>query len=292
MPSHEILENIKRLELRTRRLVDSFLSGEYFSVFKGRGLEFYEIRGYQFGDDVRNIDWKTTARLGEPYVKTYIEERELPVVFLVDVSGSMDFGSRGGLKRAHAIEIIAFLGMVAAKRSNPVGMAAFTDRVELLCSVKKGRKHLFDMLMNLASVRCGSKGTVLSVGLNALNHIVKRNSLVFFISDFPENSCELELKAYAKKYDIVPVVVSDPIEMEMPDVKFLELTDSETGERIIVDSGDKKFRDWFKGNANKCRRERERLFRGAGLDYIEAATDKPFTKPIRDFFYRRQSVRR
>lgn len=297
MLSHEILENIKRLELHTRRLVDSFMVGEYFSIFKGRGLEFYETREYQAGDDIRAIDWKTTARMDKPFVKVYVEERELPVTFLVDISGSQDFGAKGKLKKGIILEIAAFLSMVAIKRNNPIGLIAFTDRVELFHAVKKGRKHLLSMLTALSSIKCKSRGTDISAGINALDLIAKKKGLVFFISDFLgsdflDSGYELALKTAAKKYDIVPIIITDPLEEILPDVRLVEVQDAETGERMLIDTGDKRLRDWFHHNAIKNRKERQRIFNDAGLDYIEIKTDMPFTKPIKDFFYRRQGARR
>lgn len=296
MLSHEILENIKRLELRSKRLVDSFMVGEYESIYKGSGLEFYETRQYVPGDDVRSIDWNTTARLGEPYVKIYVEEKELPVTFLVDASGSQDFGAKGRLKKAIILEIAAFLGMAAIKRNNPIGLIAFTNRVESFHAVKKGRKHLLHMLTALSSVQCKSRGTDISKGIAALDLIARKRGIVFIISDFfgsdfLDSGYELALKTAAKKHDIVPIIITDPLETELPDAGFIEIQDAETGERMTVDAGDKRLRDWFHLSAVKQKRERQRIFSDAGLDYIEVRTDMPFTKPIKDFFYRRQRVR-
>lgn len=292
MLSHEILENIKKLELHTRRLVDSFMVGEYFSIFKGRGLEFYEIREYQAGDDIRAIDWKTTARMDKPFVKVYVEERELPVIFLVDVSGSLDFGSKGRLKRDLFLEVIGFLGMVAIKRNNPIGLITFTDRVGTVHPAKKGRNNLFDILAKLSFVQGSHRGTDISAGIDVLRHTAIRKGIVFLISDFMDTDYESALKTAAKRHDIVPVVISDPLEETLPDAGFIEIQDSETGEMMVVDTSDRRFKERFCNTANRHKKERQRVFRDAGIDYIELRTDMPFTKPIRDFFYRRQSVRR
>lgn len=292
MLSHEILENIKTLELRSKRLVDSFMAGEYKSIYKGRGLEFYETRQYVPGDEVRSIDWNTTARLGEPYVKIYVEEKELPVTFLVDASGSQDFGAKGRLKKAIILEIAAFLGMAAIKRNNPIGLIAFTDRVEAIYDVKKGRRHLISMLTGLLTAKCKSKSTDISKGIVALDLVARKKGIVFIISDFLDAGYELALKTAAKKYDIVPIIILDPLETELPDAGFIEIQDAETGERMTVDAGDKRLREWFHFRAVKQKKERQRIFSDAGLDYIEVRTDMPFTKPIKGFFYRRQRARR
>ncbi|HBO84038.1 MAG: hypothetical protein A2073_01630 [Deltaproteobacteria bacterium GWC2_42_11] len=291
MLSHEILENIKKLELRTRRLVDSFMVGEYFSVFKGSGMEFYEVREYNEGDDVRSIDWYTTARKGVPFVRTYIEERELPVIFLVDMSGSQDFGSGQRGKQDLSLEIVAFLGMIALKRNNPVGIIGFTDTVEIFHSIKKGRKNLLRILAALLSVRCKSRKTDISKGIDAMSMIAKKKGLVFLISDFIADGFELKLRALAKKHDVVPIVITDPIEADLPMRGFVELKDNEMGETMVIDAGSEGLRDWFHINAFKQRQERNRIFMDAGLDYIELRTDVPFARPIKDFFYRRQRAR-
>ncbi|MBI5682775.1 MAG: DUF58 domain-containing protein [Deltaproteobacteria bacterium] len=290
MLSHELLENIKNLELRTRRLVDSFMVGEYFSVFKGRGLEFYEMREYQYGDDIRAIDWKTTARTDKPFVKVSVEERELPVMFLADMSGSIDFGSMGRLKKDLMLEVIAFLGIAAIKRNNPVGLIGFAERVQIFHAVKKGRKNLLSILAGLMSAKYSSR-TDIRVGIDALYHAAIKKGLVFLLSDFMDIDYELALKTAAKKYDIVPVVLTDPFEETLPDAGFIDIKDSETGMEMVVDSTDKRFRDWFHNNTNKQKRERQRIFSDAGLAYIEVRTDMTWTKPIRDFFYRRQGAR-
>lgn len=291
-PSPEVLKVVKSLELSTRRLVDALMSGDYLSLYKGRGTEFFEIREYQPGDDIRSIDWNVTARMGGPYVKRYIEEKELPVMLLVDGSGSTRFGTGEKAKAEVALELSAFLGMAALKKSNPLGLLIFTDRVEVFCPPRKGRKQLLHILSSLATFRPKGIGTDIASALRTFNRVVKRRCIAFIISDFLAEDYQIPLRGAAKRHDIVPIVLRDKREEILPDVGMLELIDMETGGRIIVDSRKKDLLNRFSHNILLKEMEMDEVFRSLDLDFIRLKTDEPYFKPLKGFFLRRREIRR
>lgn len=290
----DVLNEVKRIELRTRRLVDSLMAGEYFSIFKGRGLEFYEVREYVPGDDIRAIDWKTTAKTGTPHVKTYVMEKELPVILLVDVSSSLGFGSSDKTKAGIMVEVVAFLGMVAMKRNNPLGLIAFSDTIELLIKSRKGRRQFLNIVggvLKLFSNHERPRGTDINLALDTLLRVARRRSLVFLLSDFISKGYETTLTVAYKRHDVVPVVFSDERESVLPDVQFLEFMDNETWERVMIDTSDRGLRAHFNHMAADARRTREEFMRALGMDTIEVSTSIPYIKPLKGFFYRRMGRR-
>ncbi|MBI5286505.1 MAG: DUF58 domain-containing protein [Deltaproteobacteria bacterium] len=295
MLTSAILNEVKRLELRTRRLVDSLMAGEYFSIFKGRGLEFYEVREYLPGDEVRAIDWKTTAKTGVPYVRAYVEEKELPVILVVDVSGSLEFGTGGKTKAGVMVGVTAFLGMVALKRNNPLGLVAFSDTIEILLRPTRGRKQFLNIISALLTLLSPEhkrrRGTDVNLAINTLLRVAKRRSLVFLLSDFIAKDYELALATTCQRHDIVPVVFSDVRESILPDVRFVELQDNETGERVTIDTSDNRLRAYFHSQAFHTKKAREGFMMGLGMDFIDISANAPYMKPIKGFFYRRMGRR-
>lgn len=290
----DVLNEVKRLELRIRRLVDSLMAGEYFSIFKGRGLEFYEVREYLPGDDIRAIDWNTTAKTGVPHVKTYVVEKELPVILLVDVSGSLEFGSSDKTKADIMVEVVAFLGMVAIKGNNPLGLVAFSDAIELLLKPRRGMGQFLNIVggvLELLSSHERPRGTDINLAIDTLLRVARRRGLVFLLSDFISKGYESALTVAYERHDIVPVVFSDERESVWPDVRFLEFRDNETGERVVIDTSDRRLRACFHHLAAESRRTREGFFRSLGMDTIEVSTAVPYIKPLKGFFGRRMGRR-
>lgn len=284
MISKDILKKIKQIQIHTRRLVDEAFIGEYHSVFKGRGMEFEEVREYQPGDEIRTIDWNVTARMGRPFVKRYVEERELTVMLLVDVSASGNFGSVRHLKNEIATEICALLAFSAIKNNDKVGMIMFTDKIEKFLPPKKGPKYVFRVIRELLCSKPSGRGTDISVALEYLKKISSRRAISFVVSDFLADNYEHALRIANKKNDIISVTVVDPREQELPDVGMVELKDAESGETLLLDTSNPLARKEFGALANKVQQERSRLFRSMGIDEIVINTGKHYVEPIIRFF--------
>ena len=287
----EILRQVRRIELRTRGLVSSRFSGEYHSVFKGQGIEFTEVREYLPGDDVRTIDWNVSARTGETFVKKYVEERELSVLLLVDLSGSQRFGTRGRFKSEMVAEVAATLAMSAVRNNDRVGLLVFTDRVELFVPPRKGRRHVLRIVRDLLTFRPEGTGTDLSGALEYAVRLLRSRSIVFLVSDFvgPQSrAAEKALTAAAHRHDLVPVTISDPADLELPDAGLIQVTDPETGARVVVDSGSAAVRERYAAAVREERAALRRTFRRLGLDEIELRTDAPTSGAILSFFRRRE----
>src|SRR5512135_2255316 len=233
METKELLKKVRQLEIRTRGMVNQVFSGEYHSVFKGRGMEFSEVREYQFGDEIRTIDWNVTARLDHPYVKVFEEERELTVILLVDMSGSQFFGSQTSLKRDIAVELSAILAFSAMKNNDKVGAILFTDQVEKVIPPRKGQTHALRIVRELLSFEPTSTRTNLQSALQYLNHLQKRRAIVFLISDFMDSGYEAALRIVGRRHDLVGIVLLDPREQELPQVGLLTLRDAETGRERV-----------------------------------------------------------
>jgi len=283
----EIIKKIRRLDIRTKRLVNDIFSGEYHSVFKGRGMEFSEVREYVIGDDIRNIDWNVTARTGQPHVKVFEEERELTVMLMVDVSSSGEFGTATSMKRDIALEICALLAFSAIDNNDLVGLVMFTDKIEKSIVPKKGRKHVLRILRELLYFKPEDTRTNLALPLDYLNRITKRRSIVFMISDFMGEDYEKAMTITAKKHDLVPVVISDPREENMPNIGLIELEDAETGKAILIDTSDPTLRDAFGLNVSRTQLEREKIFKRIGLDHMDIRLDKPYIDELTTFFKKR-----
>ena len=283
----EILKKIRRLDIRTKKMVQDIFAGEYHSVFKGRGMEFSEVRSYQMGDDVRSIDWNVTARMGEPFVKVFEEERELTVILLVDVSSSGEFGTHNRLKREIALEICALLAFAADMNNDKVGLIMFTDEVERFVPPCKGRTHILRILREILYFTPKHKKTDLTAALDYLNRITKRKAIVFLASDFYDEGFAKPLSIAAKKHDVVPIVVEDPREENLPSIGLIEMEDAETGERVLVDTSDRRLLKLFGENVSKKAIERKKMFGSIGLDFITIRTDKPYMDDLTIFFKKR-----
>lgn len=284
MIPQEILKKIRRIEIRTRRLVADVFSGEYQSVFKGRGMEFSEVREYLPGDDIRSIDWNVTARTGHPYIKKFEEERELTIMFVVDASGSGAFGSTKRFKAELAAELCAVLAFSATRNNDRVGLVMFSDRVEKVVPPQKGRRHVLRVVRELLYSEPEGTGTDIPMALDYLANVVRRHAVVFLVSDFQTEGYEKALAVANRRYDLIAVDVTDPRERELPRVGLLELEDAETGERISVDASDRKFLERFAREVERRREEKETSFRRLGVDRIELSTDLPYVEPLERFF--------
>ena len=276
------------IELRTRGLVNTVFSGEYQSVFKGHGMEFAEVREYAPGDEYRTIDWNVSARMGHPYVKKYTEERELTVLFAVDLSGSEQFGTRGRFKGEVATEIAAVIAMAAINNNDRVGLLSFTDRIEEFVPPKKGRRHALRLIRDLLAFKPLGSGTDLSVALDYLGRILRHRAIVFLISDFLDTGFERSLKVLSRRHDLVAITVSDPRERSLPNVGYLELIDAESDQRIILDSGNRYVREQFEHLAGEDDVRLRRLLRRLSVDQIEIQTDRSYVPPLIDFFRARE----
>ncbi len=291
--TRRILKKVKQIEIATRSVVNEVFSGEYHSVFKGRGMEFAEVREYQPGDDVRLIDWNVSARSGKPFIKVFEEERELTVMLLVDVSSSGNFGTASGMKREIAAELSAVLAFSAIKNNDKVGLMIFSDKIEKFIPPRKGKKHVLRVIREILFHKPQESSTDLNVALEHLSRIIKRRSTVFLISDFLTGDFEKSLHVANRKHDIIAISITDPREVTMPDVGLIELRDAESGESIMLDTGDRSIRNAFYGDAQAHHSKLRNLFRSIGVDHIEVLTDRSYIEPVTRFFKmraRRMSV--
>jgi uncharacterized protein (DUF58 family) len=284
----DVVRQIRRLQLRSRRVVANLLGGEYHSVFKGAGLAFADVRAYQPGDDVRAIDWNVTARMGQPFLKRFVEERELTVLFVVDASASLAFGSRRQPKREVVAELAALLAFAALHNNDRVGLLHCSDRVEHLVPPRKGTRHAQRLLRDILFFQPSHRGTGLRTALDALQRIQKRRAIVFLFSDFRDAGYERALRLAGRKHDLVAVWVRDPLEEALPDVGLLELEDAETGEQRLIDTGSAAVRAAFVAAQQRHRDNLQRLLRGAGVDLIDVSTAGGHLDALVDFFRRRQ----
>jgi len=288
METKEVLRKVRQIEIKTRGLVNQIFSGEYHSVFKGRGMEFSEVREYQFGDDIRQIDWNVSARFDKPFVKVFEEERELTVMLLVDLSASGDFGSAEQLKNEIATEICALLAFSAIKNNDKVGLIMFTDRIEKFVPPKKGRAHILRIIRELLSPEIGGTGTDIRGALEYFNHVSKKRTIAFVISDFIDEGYDKILGIVARKHDLIAVQVSDPREESLPDVGLVFIRDAESGKHRWVDAGSRTTRAAFSKYWEQRRAAQKSLFARSRVDAIPIRVDRPYIKPIVDFFRLRE----
>jgi uncharacterized protein (DUF58 family) len=288
MLTSEQLKAVRKIQIRTSHLVSDLFAGQYHSVFKGRGMEFAEVRQYLVGDDVRTIDWNVTARTGVPHVKRFVEERELTVMLLVDASGSTHFGTVKQLKSEMAAELAAVFAFSAITNNDKVGLVIFSDGVELSLPPKKGTRHVLRVIREVLSFRASGKGTDISAALEHLNHVTKRRCVTFVISDFLDPKAQLALKIANRKHDVIGVVIDDPRDYSLPDVGLIELEDAESGERVLVDTSDEHVRRAFQEHAETARRERDRILRSVDVDTIVLRTDRSYTEALMRFFRMRE----
>lgn len=287
-----ILSKIRRIELKTRGLVEAAFAGQYRSVFKGRGMNFEEVREYQPGDEVRTIDWNVTARLGHPYVKKFTEERELTVLLVVDVSASGAFGSVRLSKRELAAEVACVLAFSAIRNNDKVGLLLFSDHVELYIPPKKGRIHTLRIIREILFFEPRGRGTAPAPALHYLNRVMTRKAVVFLISDFQTRLADRELGATARRHDLVALPVLDPCETELPDAGLVVFEDAETGEQVEVNTGDASVRAAYAHFVERRRDEWARALRRQRVDTIALSTDTDYLPALRTFFRTRERRRR
>jgi uncharacterized protein (DUF58 family) len=282
--SPEVLRQVKLLELQTRGLVNSLFTGEYRSVFKGQGMEFAEVREYQPGDEVRTIDWNVTARMRRPFVKRYIEERELTVMLAVDLSGSERFGTVRRFKSEVATELGAVLAMSAVRNNDRVGILLFTDRIEHVVPPRKGRRHALRVIRDLLVFEPVGTGTDIPSALEYMAKMLSHHTIIFVVSDFLDAGIERPLRILAQQHDVIAITVEDPSESQLPDVGLARFTDPESGATIDVDTSDPEVRTAFTERVAAERAERRTLLRRLAIDEIAVRTDQPFIEPLLKFF--------
>ncbi len=287
----EILQKIRRLELKTRRLVNSSFAGQYHSVFKGQGMNFEEVREYSPGDEIRSIDWNVTARMNAPYIKKFTEERELTVMIVLDVSASGDFGSVEASKRELAAEVAALLAFSAIQNNDKVGLLLFSDRIELFVPPKKGRQHTLRLIREMLYFRPAGRGTDMAGALDYLNRVLTRRSVVFLISDFLASDFSRPLVAASRRHDVVALPVRDPGEESLPAVGRIAFEDAETGELIEMDASRRSVRQEFARAELARRKSLERLLGSSGVDVVPLSTDADYLPPLRAFFDNRERRR-
>lgn len=287
MIPREILKQVRRIEISTRGLVNEVFSGEYHSVFKGRGMNFSEVRKYQYGDDIRSIDWNVTARTGDPFVKVFEEERELTVMLVVDVSASGDFGTKERLKAEVAVEICALLAFSAMKNNDKVGLIIFSDQIEKFVPPRKGRKHVLRLLRELLFHQPQGRGTDIRAALEYLTHIQRRKAVTFVVSDFRDQGFEGALAVAGRRHDLTAIRLSDARETRLPAVGFLELEDPETGERVVVNTSSPRFQAAFGERGQAERDAQNRALRKSKVDLIDIRTGEGYVQPLRRFFANR-----
>lgn len=284
----EILQKIRRIQITTSRMVTDVFAGQYQSVFKGKGMEFEEVREYQPGDEIRSIDWNVTARMGHPYVKKFVEERELTVMLLLDMSMSSYFGTVTQLKSQLAAEICSLMAFSAIQNNDKVGFIGFTDRIEKFIPSKKGLRHILRIIREALYLRPEGLGTDIPMAIEFLNRMTTRKMIVFFISDFYASDFKKPLSIANKRHDIIAITITDPHEIDLPDVGLLQLDDAETGRSFLVDTSDINVRRDFHKNAIEKFEERKKLFRSINVDHIDIRTDIPYSKSLYQFFRMRE----
>ena len=289
----ELLKALRRIEITTRRLANDQLAGNYTSVVKGQGLSFREVRPYQPGDDVRSIDWNVSARMNEAYVKVFVEEREMTVMLVVDLSASERFGTRRASKARVAAEVAALCAFSAIHSNDRVGLILSTDRVEKIVPPKKGEKHGMRVVREILGFEPANTGTDLRAALEALVHVARRRAVAFLISDFFAAGYDRTLALASAKHDVIPVMLTDPRDEDLPDVGLSTFEDLETGQIEVVDTSDKRVRASYRHAMQRQRAERVRTFQKLGLDVVRVETGGSFVSPLRDMFARRaRRVRR
>ena len=286
----ELAKKIRYIQIYTSKTVNDVLAGEYQSAFKGAGMEFDEVREYQAGDEVRSIDWNVTARQGHPYVKRFHEERELTVMFVVDLSASGQFGTTGQLKNELAAELCALLAFSAVKSNDKVGMILFTDRIEQFIPPAKGVSHALRIIRDVLGFKASGAQTNIPAALDYLGRVVRKRCVVFLVSDFLGEGYERSMRVLSRKHDLIAVTVSDPRELALPDLGLLELEDAETGELVLLDSGSRRVRDCF-ADLGQQRMQKLRLgFRSMDVDQIDLLTGEDYAKKLVGFFRHREKM--
>ena len=287
MIPREILRRVRRIEITTRGLVDQVFSGEYHSVFKGRGINFAEVREYDYGDDIRTIDWNVTARTGTPHVKIFEEERELTVMLLVDVSASGNFGTRERMKGDLAVEVCSLLAFSAIKNNDKVGLIIFSDRVEKFVPPRKGRRHVLRVLREMLYHEPAGRTTDVAAALEYLSRLIRRRAVVFVVSDFVSKPFGRALAVAGRRHDLVALRIRDRREGELPPIGLMELEDAETGERLIVDTSNREFREALAARGAEAIETQNRTFRRSKVDVVDLTPGRPYLRPLMRFFEER-----
>ena len=285
----KILQKVRRIEIKTRGLVNDLFGGEYHSIFKGRGMTFSEVREYNPGDDIRLIDWNVTARTGSPFVKVFEEERELTVFLVVDISASGEFGSGSQLKRDYGAEVASVLGFSAIKNNDKVGLILFSDRVEKYIIPKKGKSHVLRVIRELLYTAPKGSKTSIKVALDYLLKVAKRKCVVFLISDFLDDSYLRSLKIANKKHDLITIQLLDPVELELPDMGLLKVEDPETGETFWIDTSSQKSMKQLRKEIGIKQSNFRKEIKKSGIDLISISTDEDFVDPLMSFFKSREN---
>ena len=288
----EILKTIRRIQITTSRMVEDVFAGQYQSVFKGQGMEFEEVREYQPGDEIRSIDWNVTARTGRPFVKKYIEERELTLMILLDMSGSSYFGTVNKLKSQLAAEVCSVLAFSATHNNDKVGLIAFTDTVEKFVPPRKGLLHVLRVVREALYFEPQGKGTDIVAAIEYLNRVTTRKTVTFVISDFYDSGFKKPLSISNKRHDVIAITITDPREIDLPNVGIVKLDDAESGESYLIDTSDASLRETFRKNSASKLKAREKLFNSIGVDHIDIRTDVPYAKSLYTFFRMRERRRR
>lgn len=290
MDTAELIRKVRKVEIKTRRLTRNLFTGGYHSAFKGRGMSFSEVRQYQFGDDVRTIDWNVTARTGEPHIKIFEEERELTVMLLVDVSGSSFFGTTGQLKQEVLTEICALLAFSADSNNDKVGVLLFSDRNELYISPKKGRQHTLRIIRELLNVQPSDQGTDLAGAMQFARNVLKKRSVCFILSDFWAHDYDAALRVLARRHDCVGIHCWDPRERKLPDVGLLCVRNAESGKKTWLDTTDPTVREHYIERFDESRDYAAKAFRRAGADFISLQTTESYATTLLHFFEKRARV--
>lgn len=284
----ELARQVRLLELATRHIVTEVFAGEYSSAFKGRGIEFSDVREYQPGDEIRTIDWNVTARAGKPFVKRFTEERELSVVMAVDLSASGDFGTAKHSKRELACEVAAALAFAAVKKGDRAGLLIFTDRVEMFIPPKKGGRHALRLVRELLAFEPTHRGTRFVAASDHLQRVLSRRSLVFMISDFIGEDVEAAVRRIAPRHDVIAIGITDPRDQELAPAGLLDIEDPETGRRVLIDTSSRRVRESFKARAAQAAAARERVMQGLGVDRLELSTTSSYVHELVAFFRKRE----
>jgi uncharacterized protein (DUF58 family) len=289
--TREVIKKIRVIEITTNRIVNETMAGAYHSVFKGRGMEFDEVRPYQMGDEIRLIDWNVSARMNGLYVKRFVEERELTVLLLVDMSASQDFGTRAQTKAGMMAEVASMLAFSAIKNNDRVGLVLFTGKVEKYVAPKKGRKHVLRVISDILSYRPEGRGTSISEALGFLGHVQRRKAVVFLLSDFQDGGYEPAVRIASRRHDLIPVVISDRFESTLPDMGVVLAEDPETGSRMFINTGDWRLGKAWAASAAGEAEALERMLKTNGIDFMRLRTGDDYIMPLVKFFKARQKRR-
>lgn len=291
METSDILKKVRKIEIKSRGLTRQIFSGEYHSAFKGRGMAFSEVREYQYGDDIRNIDWNVTARLNHPYIKIFDEERELTVMLLIDVSGSNEYGTRKQLKEDLMTEIAALIAFSAIHNNDKVGVIFFSDQIEKFIPAKKGQTHILRIIRELIDFKPVSQKTGIAEGLRFLTNAMKKRCTAFILSDFIDNGFENAMKIAGRKHDLVALQVIDPTELKLPDIGLAQVFSKELGKSVWIDTSNKQIQEEFARKGKARLTEIETIFKKSGVDFTRIQTGQDYVKPLINLFKSREARR-